>query len=296
MNAPLPTATSITHVHLLACVNTALVDRRLPETATVRILDAGCGNGALLEHLALGLAALHPQWQVELYGYDVGDHGVQSAGFFETMIGRLQEKMPEVSWADRIKMVSVGDPWPFDAEVFDAVVSNQVLEHVADHRQFFGEVERVLVPGGSSIHLFPLKHYVYEGHLLLPLVHRIRSHDARQQYIAALSRIGLGKFRTHHATTGVGLAEFAERHADYMNYWTNYLSEAEMLRVASGARLRASFRYTPEFYRQKVMALRGTPPMTAYRSDGRGMLDSIATKALRYVSSITLTLEKTNTY
>lgn len=296
MNAPLPTAASVTHVHLLACVNTQLVGRRLADDAKVRILDAGCGNGALLEHLALGLAALHPTWKVELHGYDVGDHGVQTAGFFEETIGRLQQTMPEVDWLDRLRMISMGDPWPFDAEGFDVVVSNQVLEHVVDHRHFFGEVERVLVPGGSSLHLFPLRHYVYEGHLLLPFVHRIRSDDARRQYIAALSRVGLGKFRSHHTSTGVPLDEFAERHADYINYWTNYLSEGEMLRVAAGARLRASFRYTPEFYLQKMTALRGNPPLTTYRNDNRGVLDSIAIKALRYVSSMTLTLEKINRY
>ena len=296
MTAPWPTAASVTHVHLLACVNTQLVDRHLASDAKVRILDAGCGNGLLLEHLALGLAVLHPNWQVELHGYDVGDHGVQTEGYFEDAVGRLQQTFPDVDWSNRMKMISVGDAWPFDAESFDVVVSNQVLEHVLEHRQFFSEMERVLVRGGSSVNLFPLRHYVYEGHLLLPFVHRIRSHDARREYIAALSRIGLGKFRNHHATTGVPLDEFAERHADYMSYWTNYLSEAEMLHVATGARLRASFRYTPEFYWAKMTALRGNPPLTLYRRDSRGVLDSIAMKALRYVSSITLTLEKINTY
>jgi len=296
MNDPLPTAASVTHAHLLACVNTQLVVRHLAPDANVRILDAGCGNGALLEHLALGLAVLHPEWQVELYGYDVGDHGVQTAGFFELAIGRLQQSLPDIDWSDRVRMISVGDPWPFGAERFDVVVSNQVLEHVGDHRHFFGEVERVLVPRGSSVNLFPLGHYVYEGHLLLPFVHRIRSDDARREYIAALSRIGLGKFRSQRASTGVTLDEFAERHSDYMNYWTNYLSEGEMLRVAASARLRASFRYTPEFYLQKVTALRAKPALTTYRTDSRGVLDSIAIKALRYVSSITLTLEKINTY
>jgi hypothetical protein len=56
------------------------------------------------------------------------------------------------------------------------------------------------------------------------------------------------------------------------------------------------FEDTPDFYAAKITALRGNPPLTLYRRDNRGWLDSIAMKALRYVSSITLTLEKINTY
>lgn len=272
------------------------MDRHITSGTKVRILDAGCGNGALLEYLSLGLEVLHPQWEIELHGYDVADHGVQTAGFFDETIGRLQQNLPDVDWSGRMRIISAGDPWPFPTEHFDVVVSNQVLEHVVDHRQFFGEVERVLVRGGSSVNLFPVRNYVYEGHLLLPFVHRIRSHDARREYISALSRIGLGKFRSQHTSTHEPLATFAERHADYMNYWTNYLSEGEVLNVATGARLRASFRYTPEFYWQKILALRDNPPLTLYRSAHRGLLDSMAMKALRYVSSVTLTLEKINTY
>jgi SAM-dependent methyltransferase len=44
----------------------------------------------------------------------------------------------------------LNDGLPFDDERFDVVVSNQVLEHLADTDAFVSEVARVLRPGGVA--------------------------------------------------------------------------------------------------------------------------------------------------
>jgi SAM-dependent methyltransferase len=292
----LPAAHSVTHVHLLACVLTELARRDPPAGATLRILDAGCGDGRFLAYLDECLTRLRPQWTVEPFGFDVIDHGVQPQGFIDRAVGQLAERRPALDWSDRIRAIRASDPWPFEDAGFDLVLSNQVLEHVQDPARFLGEVRRVLVQGGASLHLFPLKHYIHEGHLLLPWVHRIRSHDLRRGYITFLSRLGLGKFRQHHRDTGVSLATFAERHADYMAFWTHYLSEAEALEAARRAGLRASFRYTSGFYAQKLRSLARRPPGLHYATGPRGLWDSLSVKLLRYVSSVTLTLHKENRY
>lgn len=291
-----PQAASITHAHILACANTELRRQHPSGDAPLRVLDAGCGNGQLLAYLFASLADLNPRWTLELYGYDVNDHGVQAPGFLFDCVERLSDFYPMVDWQSRVRQIGFDDPWPFDDDYFDLIVSNQVLEHVNDHDRFFREAARTLKPGGSSIHLFPLRHCLWEGHLLLPLVHRVYAHDAREQYISILSRMGMGKFRAQRRRDGVSLAGFSERHADYMNYWTNYQSEREMLCAVTKSGLRASFRYTPEFYLQKARDLCGLPMTTLYRDSRRGLWDSAAVKAFRYMSSVTLTIEKINKY
>ena len=153
-----------------------------------------------------------------------------------------------MEWGARVSSIADADPWPYAADSFDVVVSNQVLEHVRDHDRLFAETRRVLKDGGYAVHLFPLKHYVWEGHLLLPFVHRIGYYDLLRWYISCLSWLGLGKFRTHEREFGTTLPVFAERHADLLLHYCNYLSYRQVLALAKRHGLRPSFRYTKEFY------------------------------------------------
>jgi SAM-dependent methyltransferase len=290
-------ADSLTHVHLGSCLVSEIKRASSSVNADpIRILDAGCGNGRLVAYLEARLARELPQARFEVFGYDVVDHGVQSEGFLETTKVQLRATWPEIDWNYRIRAIGVNDPWPFDSSYFDFVVSNQVLEHVCDHSTFFRECFRVMRRGGVSVHLFPLKHYVYEGHLFLPWVHRIRSHDLRRAYIRALSALGLGKFRSIHRATQMPLDEYAERHADYMAFWTNYLAESEVLDLARAEGLRACFRYTREFYMQKLRSVFRFAAQSSYSNSSRAVGDAIAVKFLRYLSSVSLFLEKENTY
>jgi len=294
--AALPAASSMTHVHLLACVNTELTTATSTPGRVLRILDAGCGNGRLIAYLHACLSRLHPECTIELYGFDVVDHGVQQTGFIQRTVDDLRLQHSEVDWSDRIRAIGSDEAWPFADATIDLVVSNQVLEHVKDHGTFFSELHRVLVRGGKAIHLFPLKHYIYEGHLHLPWVHRIRSHDLRIAYIALLSRLGLGKYPAHRNDQQVTVETFSERHADYMAFWTNYVTESEAHAFAQRAGLRTAFRYTAEFYAQKVRSMVRLPQTLRYRARHRGLWDSASVKILRYVSSVTLTCEKENCY
>lgn len=292
----LPPATSVTHLHLLACANTELTQRAASDSATVRILDAGCGDGRLLAYLHECLSRLHPGWTLELHGFDVIDHGVQQSRFMERTVGSLRERCPAVDWGQCIAAIRANDPWPFEPQSFDLVLSNQVLEHVQDHARFFAESHRVLRPQAHAIHLFPLAHYVYEGHLHLPWVHRIGSHDLRVAYIQLLSRLGLGKYRAHRRDSAVSLVEFSERHADYIAFWTHYLKERQALELTRRAGFRSCLRYTSDFYAQKLRLLARRPVASAYRHADRGLWDSVSAKLLRYVSSVTLVCHKDNRY
>jgi SAM-dependent methyltransferase len=286
--------TSITHLHLLAVINSELP--LAPSENAVRILDIGCGNGRLLEYFAHELARLHASVPIELHGIDVHDHGVQAQGFFDRAVEHLTSVCPDHPWKERLHLIADGDAWPFPDGYFHFAVSNQVLEHVRDHAAFLRELRRTLSEGGVSAHLFPLRHYIFEGHLHLPLVHRFRNTDLLRAYIRACSRLGLGKYPAHRREFGTTLDEFVERHADYMQYFTNYLSQTEILRLAKHERFRASFRYSHGFYTNKLRAVLGLPSKLQYRRVRPVTFDWLSTFLLRYVSSVTLFLTKDETY
>jgi SAM-dependent methyltransferase len=284
---------SITHLHLLNAVVTEIIGRNLGIDGPVRILDAGCGNGHLAGYIYNNLSAMFPEHTIEVHGYDVGDHGVQEKDFFSDTLTWCKASCPDVPWEERLKLIRHDEEWPFTSSFFDLVVSNQVLEHVWDHGHFFSENYRVLKEGGSGVHLFPLKHYVYEGHLLLPFVHRISDWHVLKSYIALLSRIGLGKYRDRKDTS---IDEFSERHADYMTFYTNYLGYSELMAIVKRCQLRPSLKYTPYFYLHKLSSIFRKNAIIDLKKYRSGKFCGFVNHALKYVSSITLFVEKKNTY
>ena len=214
-----PAPSSLTHQHLFACLNSLLS----ASADSVRILDAGCGDGRLMSFVYRAVKSVRPNIDIELHGFDVVDHGVQVEGFLGSTLATLFSDIPGVPWTDQIKPQYLNDPWQFQDGYFDFVLSNQVLEHVHNKPFFFQESCRVLRNGGYAIHLAPLIHYVLEGHLYLPWVHRIRSHDLLLAYISLMSRIGLGKFRNFNKLTGISREDFSRKHADYITLVQNRL-------------------------------------------------------------------------
>lgn len=93
-----------------------------------RILDVGCGNGALLKLLRSKGSA---SWQ--LHANDINADGLRSlqAEGFTIHPGRVEELV-------------VGEP-------FDLVILNQVIEHLADVRSVLRGISRILRPGGAIL-------------------------------------------------------------------------------------------------------------------------------------------------
>jgi SAM-dependent methyltransferase len=285
-------AESITHLHLLSVLVTEISKKNLTDRR-FRILDAGCGNGHFSSFMHLNLSALFPDMVFEVYGYDVGDHGVQAKDFFSKTLAWCEQQCPDVRWEERLKLITHDQSWPFESGFFDYVISNQVLEHVWDHHHFFMEHSRVLKKGGCGVHLFPLKHYIYEGHLLIPFVHRISDWFLLKTYIKFMSKIGIGKYQKGQ----VSLEEFSERHADYMTFYTNYLSYSELMAVVKQAQLRPSLKYTADFYWHKLRQVFKCEVCIDLGYQRRtGILYSLTNHGLKFVSGITLFVEKENTY
>jgi malonyl-CoA O-methyltransferase len=115
----------------LIALEDPVVRGALGEIRGQRALDVGCGTG---RHSMSLLAA----------GAEV-----TAMDFSEGMLAEARRK----SDAAQINFIvhDVHHAWPFQSAAFDLVVSGLVLEHIADLEAFFGEIRRVLRPGGRAI-------------------------------------------------------------------------------------------------------------------------------------------------
>ncbi len=109
------------------------------------------------------------------------------------------------------------DRLPQELEVFDAVVSTQVLEHVAAPRAVLGELNRVLVPGGwlwltvpfvGELHEEPFDYYRYTPYALSHLLEEAGFGEVDVQpiggYFSALGQLA----RNCGPAIGVGATRF----------------------------------------------------------------------------------------
>src|SRR4029077_19734744 len=199
----MPTPSSITHQHLASILATELKPNKV-----VRVLDVGCGRAKMISFFHLALTRLFPDSIVEIYGLDQAGHGAFTMrGPCEEAIEFLSREIPGVRWEDRICMAPPGVRWPSEENFFDAVVSNQVLEHVRDFDDFFEQTHRVLKPGCVSPHLFPLKNYIYEGHIFVPFAHRIQEHELAVSYLRLMHHLGFGKLDAEGRRSKRGFAD-----------------------------------------------------------------------------------------
>jgi SAM-dependent methyltransferase len=104
-----------------------------------RILDDGCGLGTYLR--AFGPYSRHR------FGLEVElDRAVVARAHSEGVA------------------LGVGERLPFPTASFDFVFSNEVVEHVADDRQYVAEMARVARPGGRIVIFCPNRWYPVEQH------------------------------------------------------------------------------------------------------------------------------------
>jgi SAM-dependent methyltransferase len=143
-----------------------------------RYLDFGCGKG---EVVAAGLARGCDIWGIDDFSLNARPS------------------------CDRIVAVSGTMQIPFPASYFDVIVSNQVFEHIEDHRRVLSEFRRILKPGGVMVHLFPSREVWREGHCEVPFAHRVQ----KARYLKVMYRLGFGVER--------------ER-PDWTDYWLRYLA------------------------------------------------------------------------
>jgi len=109
----------------------AIVDRLLARTGAGgslgRVLDVGCGTGALLEEL-------RPR-STEAWGVDISPEALRFCA---------ERGLRCVALADAIAV-------PFPSGYFDVVTAIGIVEHVDDDTAFLAEMNRLLRPGGAFV-------------------------------------------------------------------------------------------------------------------------------------------------
>ena len=283
---------SITHLHLLALVVTEM--GRFATAPIIRILDLGCGNGHLIAYLYEMLTSRFPEHRFEVWGHDIDDYKANGAGLLDRTLAYLQGQQAEVPWHRFVRLISARDRWPYPDAFFHVILTNQVLEHVEDPDLVFAETSRVLRSGGFSANLFPFRTCVQEGHLLLPWAHRIQNFEFLTGYIRFMSRLGFGLYRRRHGLET--LDQFSENYADYLRLCTHYMPVGKAFSLAKKHHLRISFPYTQNFYFQKLRSLLALRPRYRYRLRRRPCIDWLAFSTLKYLSCITMVLEKKDSY
>lgn len=102
------------------------------DVAGVRVLEVGCGDGALSVELARRGAT------------------VVGADASEQMIAAARERA-RAAGVSATFVVGPAEALPFDSESFDVVVAQTILCFVEDGSPAFGEIARVLHPGGKLV-------------------------------------------------------------------------------------------------------------------------------------------------
>jgi ubiquinone/menaquinone biosynthesis C-methylase UbiE len=149
-----------------------------------RVLDLGCGDGALAARLAAQGA--------DVTGLDPSHEA----------LARARRQYPAL----RLATPDVGGTLPFADNSFEAVVCMNVLQHVADTQLLLSEARRVLVPGGHLAVAVPWHGIVKNGVIALgsferhhdPLEPVLRFYTARSLR-GVLTQLGFDEISTRGA-------------------------------------------------------------------------------------------------
>lgn len=102
-------------------------------SADLILLDTGCGRGGVLEQIQ-----------------DISLHMI---GIDPDFASLKEHRLPDLP-----RMAAMADALPFADESIHVAVSAWVLEHLANPAAVFGEIGRILKPGGVFIFLTPNRH------------------------------------------------------------------------------------------------------------------------------------------
>lgn len=273
------------HGHLISCCLSEIErnEKRYRSARPLRILDAGCGKGSLIADLMVELGNLE---KVELYGFEVLEHGACQSSYLPEVLANLSQRFPELDWKGRIHIASVADPWPFDDDSFDMVVSNQVIEHVADLGWFFEQMRRVLRPNGISVHHFPTAESLADPHSGVPFAHWPESDLKKASVIRLFSRLGWGKFRNYRRQRGHSLDDFVDEFVHYLKRYTYFRSFTDVASVARRTGLAVSARYNWALFKRWLSGDASVYPYAARYED------SLFARALLRVASGTIVCQK----
>jgi SAM-dependent methyltransferase len=148
--------------------------------AQYRVLDFGCGRGATVGKLR------RRGW--DAYGVDIDPRFVASGAIVIAVAGDA---------SSALSVLDTNGRTTFKDSHFEAVISDQTLEHVEDLDSAAREIGRLLNAGGITFHHFPAPRRFIECHCHLPFVHWLPKSRIRLFAIWALMALGFsGQIRS----------------------------------------------------------------------------------------------------
>lgn len=183
-------------------ITNALIGGLFPGRTDLAILDAGCGTGAVMQHLA-------------------GFGEVAGCDFSNEALGFCQQRGLE-----RLSQASVTQ-LPFAGESFDLVTSFDVLCHrsIGNPHQGLEEFHRVLKPGGYILLRLPAYNWLQSRHDRA--VHTVRRFG-RAELRRALTDTGFRVVRTSYANMLLFPAALLKRLADRVRPGSGNASDLEV--------------------------------------------------------------------
>lgn len=144
-------------------------------SASDRVLDYGCGTGALLAETVSPCGATG-------VGYDVSASAI-----------RLARKLyPQLEWKEG------AIPLPEPDASFSAIMSSEVMEHVFETGELFAEFSRLLRPGGKLLLTTPYHGWLKDVVLLFSGRMDRHYHDPFSEHVRYYSRRTLAAVLTRH--------------------------------------------------------------------------------------------------
>lgn len=180
--------------------------RRTQRDGGLRVLDFGCGSAEVVSLLR--------------------DRGVDASGTDVFYDGadwndpRLQSLLRD----GVVRRIAEDGRIPFDDRSFDVVISDQVFEHIHELEAAVAEIDRVLEPEGVSYHHFPTLDCLREGHIGIPLAHRLPVGRLRYGWTLALRRAGFGKHKEERRDP----VEWTRWKLDWIDRYCFYRSNREI--------------------------------------------------------------------
>jgi 2-polyprenyl-3-methyl-5-hydroxy-6-metoxy-1,4-benzoquinol methylase len=142
------------HAYLIAPLLELIVQKALPSSSTLRILDLGCGNG----HLTYLIA----QQGYEVVGIDDSESGIKFARLSYPNCHFIQSSIYDLSNNNDLETS------------FDVVISAEVIEHLLYPKELVRAAKKCLKPSGQLILTTP--YHGYLKNLVLALSGKLDRH------------------------------------------------------------------------------------------------------------------------
>lgn len=216
----------MTSAATVAELQLAIVQENSQIRIGAKVLDLGCGNGDVVQ-----------AWR---------DLGYQAYGCdFKFKQGERVERLLADGRISLIEQKPYRLPYP--NQTFDVIITNQVMEHVADYSSTLAEIRRILKPEGCCLHIFPSRGVLIEPHVFIPFATILQN----RQWIALWALLGLRRA----SQRGLTWRRVAEQNYSYLRSSTNYLTAAE-LRVEFSRHFQV-FRYVEKSFLRHSPNARG---------------------------------------